>query len=58
MDLIVYLAIGYGIGVAHEKFIKNKPLNDCWAWPYRMYLRIVRFIGKQKDKADDGEPKV
>ncbi len=53
MDLIVYLAIGYGIGVAHEMFLKKKTFQDSLLWPQRMLARITRWIGKQKDKADD-----
>lgn len=58
MDLIVWIGIAYGIGVAHEMFIKKKTLDDSLLWPQRMLARITRWIGKQKDKADDVEPKV
>lgn len=59
MDLIVYIAIGYGIGVAHEVFLKKKTLNDSLLWPQRMLARLQRWIAKQKAKADDTttEPK-
>lgn len=52
------LAIAYGIGLAYEMGIKGKTFDEAKGFPYRMYLRLMRWIGKQKDKADDTEPKV
>jgi len=58
MDLIVWIGIAYAAGVAHEMFLKKKTFDDSILWPQRMLARITRWIGKQKDKADDTEPKV